>query len=156
GLFTGASETIEVSEPVLSRDHTERMLNAMGVSVQTGETIRLIGRKQDLAAQDMMVPGDISSAAFWLVGAAILPGSQLSVKNVSLNPTRLGLLNVLKQAGVTLYVNETGLSCGEPFGDITVGGGALKGNITITHELVPELIDEIPILTILGMFTHGT
>lgn len=158
GLFTNPTETVQVTEPVISRDHTERMLSAMGATVTTSNnTVSLTGRKSDLTAQSLFVPGDISSAAFWLVGAAICPGSQITLKKVSLNPSRLGLLNVFQQAGIPLEISPSQLSAGEPYGDITLTmTDRPKGNIDITAAMVPALIDELPILTILGLFTDGT
>jgi len=151
GLFTQPGCSVEIEEPVPSRDHTERMLTALGAQVDCGQKIQLRGRKSDLISQNILVPGDISSAAFWLVGAAILPGSHLTLQQVSLNPSRLGLLKVLQA-----QVEQTGVSAGEPYGTIQITGGSLSGDITITPDMVPELIDEIPILTVLGLFTEGT
>jgi len=154
GLFTDPAESVVIDEPFPSRDHTERMLTALGAKISL--PINLIGRCADLVSQDIMVPGDISSAAFWLVGAAILPGSNLIIQQVSLNPTRLGVLKVLAMAKAPVTAEETLQNVGEPYGNIQIHGGALKGDITIIPEMVPELIDEIPILTILGLFTQGT
>lgn len=154
GLFTDPAESVVIEEPVPSRDHTERMLAALGAQVSL-TPITLIGRRADLLSQDITIPGDISSAAFWLVGAAILPGSNLIIQQVSLNPTRLGVLKVLAMAGASVTAEETLQNVGEPYGNIQLHGGALKGDITITPEMVPELIDEIPILTVLGLFTQG-
>src|SRR5690606_21022917 len=102
---------------------------------------------------DLWVPGDISSAAFWLVGAAILPGSSVCLRRVGVNPTREGVLKVLAMAGADVQLTDRFDSMGEPIADIHLKGVPLSGDITITPDLVPELIDEIPVLTILGMFT---
>ncbi len=156
GLFADPQTQVVVEEPLPSRDHTERMLTALGARVETvGHTITLHGRKSDMVAQDIVVPGDISSAAFWLVGAAILPGSVLRIQQVSLNPGRTGLLSVLKRMGLHINIENQGISCGEPYGDLVFESQPLKGDIVIEPELVPALIDEIPILTILGLFTAG-
>jgi 3-phosphoshikimate 1-carboxyvinyltransferase len=156
GLMLPREEKVVVVEPLPSRDHTERMLTALGAEVKkVGDEIQLLGRHTDLKAQDILVPGDISSAAFWLVGAAILPGSKVTIRQVGLNPTRTGILDVLQQAGVQITISNQAETAGEPYGDITVEGGALQGNINLTPELVPSIIDEIPILTVLGLFTDG-
>jgi 3-phosphoshikimate 1-carboxyvinyltransferase len=156
GLFASREELIQVSEPVPSRDHTERMLAALGVEiVRDGAYMTLKGRQPDLVSQDLLVPGDVSSAAFWLVGAAILPGSNVCLRQVGLNPHRTGLLNVLAAAGAQVRIDNTAESGGEPYGDLSLDGQSLKGDITIRPEHVPGLIDEIPILTVLGLFTDG-
>lgn len=156
GLFLPREAPLTLTEPHPSRDHTERMLTALGATVTTNaEGITLVGRACDLESQDIDVPGDISSAAFWLVGAAILPGSQITLKNVSLNPSRLGILTVLEQAGANVTITQHAPALGEPCGDITLTAGPLVGDITINADLVPALVDEIPILTVLGLFTQG-
>lgn len=157
GLFTDPSEAVIVQEPYPSRDHTERMLDALGARVLNQDgIIRLTGRQQDLLAQPVIVPGDISSAAFWMVGAAILPGSDITIQQVGLNPLRTGILDVFAQIGFAVPQENVSQSIGEPLGDLRITSQPLKGDITITPAMVPALIDEIPILTILGLFTDGT
>ncbi len=156
GLFTDKDDPVVVVDPDCSRDHSERMLTALGATVERqGDEVKLIGRHHDMQGQDILVPGDISSAAFWLVGAAITPGSRVTIRQVGLNPSRTGVLAVLKMAGASYTVANEANSGGEPYGDITIEGQPLRGNITITHDLIPALIDEIPILTVLGLFTEG-
>lgn len=158
GLFASSTERILIQEPVPSRDHTERMLKALGADIGKEENrIELLGRQSDLVAQDIQVPGDISSAAFWLVGAGILPGSHLCIRQVSLNPLRLGIFEILRQIGleITLHNVTEDPGSGEPYGDLWIDSQPLQGNIEITPGMIPSLIDEIPVLTILGLFTDG-
>ncbi|GAV22306.1 3-phosphoshikimate 1-carboxyvinyltransferase [Carboxydothermus pertinax] len=140
-----ASGTTTVTEPNLSRDHTERMLEGFGVKIErSGQTIAIIGG-QKLYGQKVVVPGDFSSAAFFIVAALIVPESHLLLKNVGLNPTRTGLLTVLKEMGAKinlLNLRETG---GEPVGDIEVFTSPLKA-VEVPPEIVPAMIDEFPIL----------
>lgn len=138
-------------EPIATRDHTERMLRGMGarLSVDPG---RIAVARSDLQAVDVEVPGDISSAAFWLVAAAIHPGARLTVAGVGLNPTRLGVLNVLRRMGAEVSVCERGGI--EPIGDVTVIGGDLRGT-EIGGAEIPTLIDELPVLAVAAAFAEG-
>lgn len=157
GLSAPHETKIVIEEPSPSRDHTERMLNTLGAKVSTKENrIELQGRQPDLQAKDLFIPGDLSSAAFWLVGAAILPGSKVTINHVGLNPLRTGLLTLLQNVGANLEIASETKSGEEPLGDLTLKAGMLQGNLTITPDRVPGLIDEIPILTILGLWTDGT
>jgi 3-phosphoshikimate 1-carboxyvinyltransferase len=159
GLYTKPSQTVSITEPLLSRDHTERMLNTLGAGVHTTPQckITLEGRITEMRGQSISVPGDISSAAFWMVAAAIVPGSEITIENVGLNPTRTGILKILHQAGVHCTIQPLHDYGTEPVGNITVYGDVpLKGDITIEKALIPSLVDEIPILSILGLFTEGT
>jgi 3-phosphoshikimate 1-carboxyvinyltransferase len=156
GLWASHSEEIEIEEPLPSRDHTERMLSALGALVSREEhLITLVGRQPDLIAQDIFIPGDFSSAAFWMVGAAIVPDACLVLRQVSLNPTRTGLLSLLNAIGENLQIQNLQERVGEAYGDIHIKSMGLKGNIEISSALIPSLIDEIPILIILGLFTDG-
>lgn len=146
-----------VTEPSLSRDHSERMLQAFGAKLSidpTTHSVTIHGPAQ-LTGQTVIVPGDISSAAFWLVAAAITPGSNLLIKNVGVNPTRTGVLDALAamNADVTLE-NERDVT-GEPVADLRVRHSALKG-CTIGGDLIPRLIDEVPILAVAALFAEGT
>jgi 3-phosphoshikimate 1-carboxyvinyltransferase len=154
-LFAGlhAEGTTHVREPLPTRDHSERALRAFGAEVtETGPRLSIRGG-QRLHARDLVVPGDISSAAFWMVAAAALPGSEVVIEDVGLNPTRTGLLDVLRRVGAQVEVAalENGAG-GEPIGTITVRHGAL-GGAHITPEEVPAVIDELPVLAALA--THG-
>ncbi|PHA03698.1 3-phosphoshikimate 1-carboxyvinyltransferase [Bacillus pseudomycoides] len=144
-----------VTEPLQSRDHTERMLRAFGCCVTVdGLTVSLEGG-QKLSAVNIEVPGDISSAAFFLVAGAIVPKSKIVLKNVGLNPTRTGILDVLSQMGANLSIENIRNEEFEPSGDITIETSQLRG-IEISGALIPKLIDEIPILALLATQAEGT
>ena len=151
GLF--AKGTTSVTEPEQSRDHTERMLAWHVVRPRkTGLTVTLLGG-QHLESRDFDVPGDISSAAFWLVAAAAMPGAHLLVKNVGLNPTRTGILAVLIRMGA--QVNEIVESTeGEPRGSVEIRGVELKAT-TIAGKEIPNVIDELPILAVAAALATG-
>ena len=152
GLF--ADGTTTVIQPSETRDHTERMLDYFQVDVsRDGDAISTYGG-QIPQARDLRVPGDISSAAFWLVAAAVLPGAHLFIKNVGLNPTRNAILDVLIRMGAELNEVVTSEECGEPYGDIEVKGTAMHGT-EIRPEEVPNLIDEVPILAVAGALSDG-
>lgn len=152
GLFADGETT--VVQPGPSRDHTERMLSAMGADLVTdGNTITL-RPGNTLKAVDFSVPGDFSSAAFLLVAAAIVPGSDITLTGINLNPTRTGLLDVLLQMGADITVTETGLEAGEPAGEIRVRYGALKG-IEVGGDVVVRMIDEFPALMVAALQAEG-
>ncbi|MFC0470277.1 3-phosphoshikimate 1-carboxyvinyltransferase [Halalkalibacter kiskunsagensis] len=149
-----SSGVTSVSEPALSRDHTERMLEAYGVTVRReGLTVSVEGG-QSLTAQHIVVPGDISSAAFFLVAAAIVPDSEITLEGVGLNPTRSGIIDVLENMGATMSIHNERLAGGEPLADITISTSMLKG-IEIGGDLIPRLIDEIPIIAVLATQAEG-
>ena len=152
GLF--ASGTTTVIQPATNRDHTERLLNSFGVKVKTEGNIISIDGGQVVEACDLVVPGDISSAAFWIVAAACAPGSHLIINNVGLNPTRTALLDVLIRMGAKIEVQLEYEDGGEPLGRIEITGGKLKGT-EILEEEVPNLIDEVPILAVAGALAEG-
>jgi 3-phosphoshikimate 1-carboxyvinyltransferase len=150
GLFADGETT--VVEPHLSRDHTERMLRVMGVDVRSaGPGVTIAPGRPRGGTID--VPGDISSAAFLLCGAAALEGSRVTARNVGLNPTRTGVLDVLEAMGARLRV-ELQAGEGEPRGDLTVVASDLHGT-TIEGALVPRLIDELPVLMVLATQARG-
>ncbi len=152
GLFTKGKTT--VVEPTATRDHTERMLRHFGVrTVRDGNEISIYGN-QPLEARDFSVPGDISSAAFWIVAAAGQPGAFLTLENVGLNPTRTGLLRVLVHMGANIRDIVTGGEQGEPVGKIVVRGEQLKGTL-IDGEIIPNVIDELPVLAVAGALAEG-
>ncbi|MDA7891400.1 3-phosphoshikimate 1-carboxyvinyltransferase [Akkermansiaceae bacterium] len=152
GLF--APGTTTVIQPATNRDHTERLLNSFGVKVKTeGNTISIDGG-QVVEARDLVVPGDISSASFWIVAAASAPGSRLTITNVGLNPTRTALLDVLIRMGAQIEVHLEHEDGGEPRGRIEITGGRLQGT-EILKEEVPNLIDEVPILAVAGALADG-
>ncbi|HWR08965.1 3-phosphoshikimate 1-carboxyvinyltransferase [Sporomusa sp.] len=144
-----------ITEPLPSRDHTERMFETFGVPVtRTGASITLEPVQKLTAPELINIPGDISSAAFWLVAASIIPNSRLTLVNVGINPTRTGILDVLKQMGADITVINERWSGREPVADISVGSSQLKG-ITIGAEIIPRLIDEIPVLAVAALFAEG-
>ena len=152
GLF--APGTTTVIQPATNRDHTERLLNSFGVNVKTkGNTISIDGG-QVVRSCDLVVPGDISSAAFWIVAAACAPGSHLIINNVGLNPTRTALLDVLIRMGAKIEFQLEHEDGGEPLGRIEIIGGKLQGT-EILKEEVPNLIDEVPILAVAGALAEG-
>jgi len=147
-----ADGTTKVVEPAATRDHTERALAAFGgIASVSGLEIAVAGG-QRLAGQALTVPGDFSSAAFWLVGAAALPGSQIEILDVGLNPTRTALLAVLRRFGARVDVVTTGMNAGEPRGTVTVAHQQ-SGSIEIGPGEVPGLIDELPAIAALA--AHG-
>jgi 3-phosphoshikimate 1-carboxyvinyltransferase len=153
GLF--ASGTTSVTEPVTSRDHTERMLRGFGVDVEVnGQRVSVAGG-QRLTGGVVRVPGDISSAAFFLVAAAITPGAEVEVCKVGINPTRSGILDVLQAMGAQIEYNNVRNENGEPVADITVRHSQLTGT-RIDGAIIPRLIDELPILAVAAAFATGT
>jgi 3-phosphoshikimate 1-carboxyvinyltransferase len=156
GLMADGETT--VTEPSLSRDHSERMLRAFGAKLTVDPetcSVTVSGQAQ-LQGQNVIVPGDISSAAFWLVAGAIVPGSELVVENVGVNPTRTGILEALEMMGADIELQNQREAAGEPVADILVRcSGKLRG-CTIAGDLIPRLIDEIPILAVAAAFASGT
>lgn len=151
---TGATTVIE---PVQSRDHSERMLRAFGAQLSVGGpglTEVTVTPGASLRGQDVIVPGDISSAAFWLVAGAITPGADLTVQNVGLNPSRTGVLDVLEQMGARIELLNGREVAGEPVGDLRVTHGPLQA-FTIGAELIPRLVDEIPVLAVAACYAEG-
>lgn len=143
-----------VTEPSLSRNHTELMLEAFGAEVETsGTTARVKGNPQ-LKGQKIQVPGDISSAAYLLVAGSIIAGSEICLHNVGLNPTRTGILDVLLAMGADLTISNERVSGGEKMGDITVRSAALHGT-TVAGDLIPRLVDEIPVLAVAAACADG-
>ena len=146
-----------VIEPVQSRDHSERMLRAFGAQLSVGGpglTEVTVTPGASLRGQDVIVPGDISSAAFWLVAGAITPGADLTVQNVGLNPSRTGVLDVLKQMGARIELLNGREVAGEPVGDLRVTHGPLQA-FTIGADLIPRLVDEIPVLAVAACYAEG-
>lgn len=155
GLMTEGQTT--VTEPALSRDHSERMLRAFGADIAVDpETLSVtVTGPAQLTGQTVVVPGDISSAAFWLVAGAIVPGSELVIENVGVNPTRTGILEALEQMGADIQRQQERIVAGEPVADLRVRYSRLKA-CTIEGSIIPRLIDEIPILAVAAAFAEGT
>jgi len=151
GLFTHGKTT--VNQPAETRDHTERMLASFQVNTRREGNVISIYGGQTPESCDFTVPGDISSAAFWLVAAAALPGSRLLLKNVGLNPTRTAILKVLSRMGahMTEIIHK---SDGEPIGNIEIHGAKLTGTV-ITIDEIPNLIDEIPVIAVAAALATG-
>ncbi|MEB3351350.1 MAG: 3-phosphoshikimate 1-carboxyvinyltransferase [Cyanobacteriota bacterium] len=146
-----------VIEPALSRDHSERMLRAFGANLEVagpGGTAVTVHPGASLLGQPVVVPGDISSAAFWLVAGAITPGADLTVENVGLNPSRTGILEVLAAMGATITVLNPREVAGEPVGDLQVCHGPLRP-FRIAGDLIPRLVDEIPVLAVAACCASG-
>ncbi|WP_433742839.1 3-phosphoshikimate 1-carboxyvinyltransferase [Falsibacillus pallidus] len=145
-----------VREPAVTRDHTERMIRLFGGNVETNENIISIQGGQTLKGTHITVPGDISSAAFFLVGAAITEGSSITLEHVGLNPTRTGIIDVLQMMGADFDIEyHTAEEGTEPIGAITIRTSELKGTV-IEGDLIPRLIDEIPVIALLATQAEGT
>lgn len=143
-----------VREPLASRNHTELLLRDFGLSLAVRDGWIEIPARPPLLATAVRLPGDISSAAFFIVGAALLPGSDLRIEDVGLNPTRTGLLEVLRSMGATVAIEASELWGAEPVGSLRVRGGELQG-VVVPPESVPQLIDEVPILAVAAAFASG-
>jgi 3-phosphoshikimate 1-carboxyvinyltransferase len=153
GLY--AEGVTEVIEPVLSRDHTERMLKALGARLEIKNTTVRVHGFPELEAFSLAVPGDISSVAFFIVGAAIIPDSEVIIRRVGINPLRTGILDVLKNMGADIRLGEIKEEGGEERADIIVKSSLLKG-VEISGDLIPRTIDEIPILAVAASQAEGT
>lgn len=152
-LYTKGTTTL--IEPAKSRDHTERLLQYLGADI-TVEGLKVsIKGQQELQPKEIKIPGDISSAAFFIVAATMVEGSELTLTNVGINPTRTGLLNVLKQMGANIEITEQKEICGELVGTIKVTYSKLKG-IEIGGDIIPTLIDEVPIIAVAAATAEGT
>ena len=152
GLY--ADGETAVTEPEVSRNHTELMFEEFGVDISTeGKTV-YVKPAEELYAKKIVVPGDISSATYFLVAAAITPNSCVTVKNVGINPTRDGILRVLSNMGADVTVELSSGDIGEPTADVTVRTSDLKGCV-VGGEVIPTLIDEIPAIAILACFAKG-
>ncbi|SEA12336.1 3-phosphoshikimate 1-carboxyvinyltransferase [Selenomonas ruminantium] len=153
GMFAEGETT--VNEPFVSRDHTEQMLAAFGVQLKReGTAVTIQPVEKFTAPQEIEVPGDISSAAYWLVAGSIVPGSKLLLKNVGINPTRTGILDVLKDMGAKITLQNERTSGGEAAADMLVEYSDLKG-VTFGAEIMPRLIDEIPIIAVAALCAQG-
>ncbi|MEE6451863.1 3-phosphoshikimate 1-carboxyvinyltransferase [Gottfriedia acidiceleris] len=152
GLF--AKGTTTVTEPEKSRDHTERMLKAFGCELEVDGNKVSINGNQELTATDVIVPGDISSAAFFLVAGSIVPNSEILLKNVGVNPTRTGILTVLERMGANITLEDEKVVNGEPIANIRVKSSDLKSTVIGGAE-IPTCIDELPILALAAALADG-
>lgn len=155
GLMVEGDTT--VTEPALSRDHSERMFKAFGahITIDPESKSATVTGPGQLQGQTVIVPGDISSAAFWLVAGAIVPDSELLIENVGINPTRTGILDALAMMGADIQLENQRIVAGEPVADLRVRYGRLKA-CKLAGDLIPRLIDEIPILAVAAIFAEGT
>ena len=144
-----------VTEPFLSRNHTEIMLNYFGAKVTSEGTTASIVPEPTLNGREIQVPGDISSAAYFIVAALLVPGSEVLIKDVGINLTRDGILRVCKAMGADITLLNERTAAGEPVADLLVRHSELHGTV-IEGELIPTLIDEIPILAVLAAYANGT
>lgn len=152
GLYADGETVIHEIEK--SRDHTELMLSAMGADLTVDNLDITVKPTNDLTAVNVDVPGDISSAAFFLVLGAIMPNSQITVTNVGINPTRTGIIDVLKDMGADITLENVHTSAGETVANITVRSSSLKGT-TVGGDIIPRLIDELPIIAVATVFADG-
>lgn len=144
-----------VTEPALSRDHTERMLRFMGASLSSDGRTVSIQPEPRLKGKKIRIPGDISSAAYFIAAGLLVPNSEILLKNVGINPTRSGMLNVCRDMGADLTLLNEDTSGPEPVADLLVKSSSLHGTV-IEGDLIPALIDELPILAVLAAFAQGT
>lgn len=160
GLY--ADGVTSITEPRKSRDHTERMLRSMGAAIEIeGLTVKVTGhgswdRGRELAPVDITVPGDFSSAAFFMVAALVVGNSDITIKGVGINPTRTGLMGALKKMGAQAELINVRDVSGEPVADIHCRSGSVLKAVRITEEQIPSLIDEFPILCIAASLAEGT
>lgn len=152
GLY--ADTPTSVTEPALSRNHTELMLSSFGASVTSIGNTATIDPDPILIGQDIPVPGDISSAAFFIAAGLIVPNSEICIKHVGINPTRDGILRVCKDMGADITLENEKIIGGEPVADIIVRSSSLRSTI-IEGDIIPTLIDEIPIIAVLAAMAEG-
>ena len=153
GLYADFGTTLK--EPALSRDHTERMLGAFGATLRReGTTVAIEPADELFSPEEIIVPGDISSAAYWLVAASLIEGSDLVLEDVGVNPTRTGILEVLSDMGADITLSNERESGGEALADIRVRAASLRG-VSFGGAIIPRLIDEIPILAVAALFAEG-
>ena len=150
-----ASGPTVLHQPALSRDHTERMMTAMGARIETDE-LALTLHPAELQAVDVAVPGDISSAAFWMVAGLIHPNARVTITGVGLNPSRAGIIDALQMmgAGDSLLLENERVEGGEPVADVVASSASLKG-IDLGGEIIPIMIDELPVLAVAACFAEG-
>ena len=147
------SETV-IKQPSLSRDHTERMLEGMGANIKTSK-LDIIIEPSKLNSVDLTIPGDVSSASFWMVAALIHPNSNITLKNVGMNPLRTGVIDILKKMGGKIIIEDERIEANEPVANIKVMSSDLNG-VEISGEIIPKLIDEIPIIIVAASIANGT
>lgn len=145
----------KISEPIQSRDHTERMFKLFNINFETKDKkIKIKGMQKLLSPGEIKIPGDISSAAFFIAAAVVIPNSHLIIENIGLNPTRLGFCEVLKKMGADIKIYQTNTYGEEAVGEIEVHSSELKGT-GISEEIIPQVIDEIPLIAVLAAKAQG-
>ena len=152
GLYADG-ETI-IHEKEKSRDHTELMLKAMGADIEVDKNVIIVRPGKHLKGQDIEVPGDISSAAFFMVLGAIMPNSCITIKNVGINPTRTGIIDVFRAMGADMELVNERIATGERVADIVIRSSQLKGT-EIGGDIIPRLIDELPVIAVAAVFAEG-
>ncbi|MDD6763287.1 MAG: 3-phosphoshikimate 1-carboxyvinyltransferase [Clostridiales bacterium] len=152
GLYAEGDTIIHEIEK--SRDHTELMLAAMGANLETNGLTIKVGKTDFLKAQDILVPGDISSAAFFIVLGAIMPDSEIIIRNVGINPTRTGIIDVMRAMGANMELINEHTAAGEPVADIVIRSSELHGT-EIAGAIIPRLIDELPVIAAAAVFAEG-
>lgn len=153
GLYADGETLIHEKEK--SRDHTELMLSAMGADIHTDGLDIRVKKTERLNAQNVKVPGDISSAAFFMVLGSILPDSEITILNTGMNPTRTGIIDVLLAMGANIEIKNERVSAGEKTADIIVRSASLKGT-EIGGDIIPRLIDELPVIAVAAVFAEGS
>lgn len=153
GLY--ADGATSVTEPAVSRNHSELMLGAFGAALSVNDKTVTIQPASELYACDVIVPGDISSAAYFIVAGLVTPNSEICIKNVGINPTRDGIIRVCRQMGANIQLENIHEAAGEPVADIIVKTSVLRGTV-IGGDIIPTLIDEIPAIAIMACFAQGT
>ncbi len=153
GLY--ADGRTSVTEPAVSRNHSELMLRYFGADVVSEGTTASVAPRPHLTGQRIRVPGDISSAAYFIAAALLVPGSEVLLKNVGINPTRDGMLHVCQAMGADITLLNADFSGAEPCADLLVRSSSLHGTV-IEGDIIPTLIDELPVLAVLGAFADGT
>ncbi len=153
GLFA-TGETV-VEEPAASRDHTERLLRAMGADLHSQGNVVTVRPTKALRPLDIEVPGDISSAAPWLVAGAVHPHARVTIKGVGVNSTRTGIIDILREMGARITLSGQRDVGGEPVADLTVESSALRGHEEIAGALIPRAIDELPLVALAACFANG-
>jgi len=152
GLYADGETT--VTEPSLSRDHTERMLRQFGATVHSNGNTATVLPNPCLTGRKIVVPGDISSAAYFIAAGLLVPNSEILIKNVGINPTRDGIIHVCKQMGANIRLENVVDHGGEPVADIVVKHSELHGT-KVNGNIIPTLIDEIPVIAVLACFAKG-
>lgn len=153
GLY--AEGTTVIIEPEATRNHTEIMLNYLGANIEHNGTEIICHPVKELYGKEIFVPGDISSAAYFMVAGAICQNSQITIENVGINPTRTGIISVLENMGADITLLNKKVVCGEETADICVKTSNLKGTV-IEGDIIPKLIDEIPVIAVAAAMADGT